>query len=169
MTTMTQLPKGARMFKRSLFALLAILATGACNSLLDTSPPDQLSDDKTIKTPAGARAALAGAYNALQSGYYYGGTFTHFGDLYGDNANHTGTFTSYQEAAQHTFFADNSDVTGMWNAIYEAVKRTNVLIEKVPNVAGFDPVEQDQILGEAYFLRALSDHNLVARRQKNTG
>ena len=161
MTTMIQFPKGARMFKRSLFALLAILATGACNDLLDTNPPDQLSDDKTIQTPAGARAALAGAYNALQNGYYYGGTFTHFGDLYGDNANHTGTFTSYQEAAQHDFQADNSDVTGMWNNIYEAVKRTNVLIEKVPNVPGFDPVEQDQILGEAYFLRALSYHNLV--------
>lgn len=162
MTTMiSQLPKGARMFSRSAFALAATLALGACNSLLDTSPPDQLSDDKTITTPAGARAALAGAYNALQSGYYYGGTFTHFGDLYGDNAKHVGTFTSYQEADQNDFFANNSDVTGMWNAIYDGVKRTNVLIEKVPGVNGFDPGEQDQILGEAYFLRALHYHNLV--------
>ena len=160
-TMTTQFPKGARMFQRSAFLLVATLALGACGDMLDTSPPDQLSDDKVIKTPGGARAALAGAYNALQSGYYYGGTLTHFGDLYADNANHTGTFVSYQEAAQRTFFADNADVTGMWNAIYEAIKRTNVLIQKVPNVAGFAPGEQDQILGEAYFLRALNYHNLV--------
>ncbi|MEO8139832.1 MAG: RagB/SusD family nutrient uptake outer membrane protein, partial [Gemmatimonadota bacterium] len=35
------------------------------------------------------------------------------------------------------------------------------LIAKVPSVGGFGPGEQDQIMGEAYFLRALSYHNLV--------
>jgi starch-binding outer membrane protein, SusD/RagB family len=148
------------MFKRSMLLVVATLALGACG-ILDTSPPDQLSDDKAIKTPGGARAALAGAYAALQSGFYYGGTMTHFGDLYADNANHTGTFTSYQDAFLHAFFADNSDVTGMWAAMYNAIKRANTLIAKVPNVTGFQPGEQDQILGEAFFLRALSYHNLV--------
>ena len=161
MPTMTQFPKGARMFTRSALALVATLALGACSNLLDTSPPSELSDDKAIRTPGGARAALAGAYAALQNGYYYGGTMTHFGDLYADNANHTGTFTSYQDAALHAFFADNGDVTGMWNNIYNAIKRDNALIERVPNVEGFEPGEQDQILGEAYFLRALNYHNLV--------
>ncbi|HWA16815.1 MAG TPA: RagB/SusD family nutrient uptake outer membrane protein, partial [Gemmatimonadales bacterium] len=159
-TIMNLLPKGARMFSRSAVVLVASIAMGACN-LLDTSPPDELSDDNAILTPAGARTALAGAYGALQSGYYYGGTFTHFGDLYGDNARHVGTFTSYQDAASHTFFADNGDVTGMWNAIYEAIKRANDLLEKVPDVDGFEPGEQEQILGEAHFLRALHYHNLV--------
>ena len=109
---------------------------GACN-VLDTNPPDQLSDDKAIKTPGGARAALAGAYNELQDGFYYGGTMTHFGDLSADNANETGTFTSYKDAAQHALFADNSDVTGMWNHIYDAIKRANTLIARVPGVTGF--------------------------------
>jgi len=161
MTPMTSLfPKGARMCQRASLLLAATLVLGACN-VLDTSPPDQLSDDKAIKTPAGARAALAGAYNELQDGFYYGGTMTHFGDLYADNANHTGTFTSYQDAFLHDLFADNSDVTGMWNHIYEAIKRANTLIDRVPAVTGFAAGEQDQILGEAYFLRALSYHNLV--------
>lgn len=161
MPTMTsKFPKGARMFSRSLLVLAATLSLGACN-LLDTSPPDELTDDKTIQNPAGARAALAGAYNALQSGYYYGGTLTHFGDLYGDNAKHVGTFTSYQEADQNDFFANNGDVTGMWNAIYEGIKRVNTIIAKVPSVTGFAPGEQEQIMGEAYFLRALHYHNLV--------
>ncbi len=148
------------MFQRSMLLLAATLSLGAC-SILDTSPPDQLSDDKAIKTPGGARAALAGAYNELQDGFYYGGTMTHFGDLLADNANHTGTFTSYQDGFLHDFDADNSDVTGMWNHIYDAIKRANTLIDRVPAVTGFAAGEQEQILGEAYFLRALSYHNLV--------
>lgn len=148
------------MIQRSALLLGATLALGAC-SILDTSPPDELSDDLAIQTPSGARAALAGAYNELQDGFYYGGTMTHFGDLYADNANETGTFTSYKEAAARDLFADNADITGMWEHIYDAIKRDNKLIEKVPGVSGFATGEQDQILGEAYFLRALNYHNLV--------
>lgn len=157
----TNLMRGVRMWTRSGLLLALTLGAGACKDLLDTVPPDSAPEDKAITTPAGARVALAGAYAALQNGYYYGGTMTHFGDLYSDNAVHTGTFTSYQEAAQHDFFADNSDVTGMWNNIYNAIKRANTLIAKVPNVTGFGAGEQEQILGEAYFLRALHYHNLV--------
>jgi hypothetical protein len=161
MTTMTWFQNSRRMFSRSALALAATLALGACSNLLDTNPPDQAPEEDAIVTPAGARTALAGAYAALQSGYYYGGTMTHFGDLYADNATHTGTFTSYQEASQHDFFADNSDVLGMWQAIYSAIKRTNAILAKVPLVEGLEDEERDQILGEAHFLRALSYHNLV--------
>lgn len=161
MTTMTWYQNSRRLFSRSAIALAATLALGACSNLLDTNPPDQAPEEDAIVTPAGARTALAGAYAALQSGYYYGGTMTHFGDLYADNATHTGTFTSYQEASQHDFFADNSDVLGMWQAIYGAIKRANAIIAKVPNIEALDDVEREQILGEAYFLRALSYHNLV--------
>jgi hypothetical protein len=148
------------MSQRSILLVAATLLLGGCN-VLDTNPPDQTSTDNAVKTPAGARAALAGAYNELQDGYYYGGTMTHFGDLYADNANEVGTFTSYKSAAQRDLFADNGDITGMWNHIYDAIKRVNTLIAKVPNIDGFEAGEQEQILGEAYFLRALNYHNLV--------
>lgn len=148
------------MSQRSLLLVAATLFLGACD-VLDTNPPDRLSPEKTIQTPAGARTALAGAYNELQDGYYYGGTMTHFGDLYADNANEVGTFTSYKSAADRDLFADNSDITGMWNHIYDAIKRANTLIQRVPAVEGFAPGEKEQILGEAHFLRALNYHNLV--------
>jgi hypothetical protein len=149
------------MLSRTAVALVAALALGGCNDFLDTSPSDQLPDDKAVTTPAGARAALAGAYNALQSGSYYGGDFILYSDLYSDNAIHTGTFSNYADAGQHQLRADNSDLALMWNAIYDGVKRANILLQKVPNIATLDPVERDQILGEAYFLRALHYHNLV--------
>lgn len=161
MSISTMIPRST--FRRARLALLLPLTVvaAACSDLLDTSPPDSAPEDLAVVTPAGARTALAGAYAALQNGYYYGGTMTHFGDLYADNAIHTGTFTSYQDAARHDFFADNSDVAGMYNAIYNAIKRDNTILAKVPLITGFDPGEQNQILGEAHFLRALHYHNLV--------
>jgi hypothetical protein len=41
------------------------------------------------------------------------------------------------------------------------VGRANVVIAKVPGVTDLDPVERDQMLGEAHFARALTYHNLV--------
>ncbi len=142
-------------------ALAATVSLGACNDFLDTNPADKLPNDQAVTTPAGARAALAGAYNALQHGSYYGGDFVIYNDLYSDNDIHTGTFSTYADAGQHSLFADNGDVKAIWDAIYDGIKRANVLIQKVPDITTLDPTERDQILGEARLLRALHYHNLV--------
>ncbi|MEO8294421.1 MAG: RagB/SusD family nutrient uptake outer membrane protein [Gemmatimonadota bacterium] len=149
------------MIKQLGLTLSLALALGGCNSLLDTTPKDQLPEDRAITSAGGARAALAGAYNALQSGSYYGGDFYLFGDLSSDNAVDVGTFNSYADAAGNQLTADNTTIGDIWASIYSAIHRANVLIAKVPGVPDLDPVERDQILGEAYFLRALHYHNLV--------
>jgi hypothetical protein len=149
------------MLKQLGWTLSLALALGGCSSLLDTTPKDQLPEDRAITSAAGARAALAGAYNALQSGSYYGGDFYLFGDLSSDNAVDVGTFNSYADAAANQLTADNTTIRDIWAAIYSAIHRTNVLIAKVPGVADLDAAERDEILGEAYFLRALHYHNLV--------
>jgi starch-binding outer membrane protein, SusD/RagB family len=145
--------------------LLAIgLMTGAlaaCDGLLDVQPPDQLTEDVVITDARGARAVLAGAYQAMQSTSYYGGTFVFFNDLSADNAVHTGTFNSHFDAARNELRADNTAVAGIWSAIYDAINRVNHLIDKVPGVPDLEPAERDRILGESYFLRALHYHNLV--------
>ncbi len=146
---------------RALAALIAVLGLGACGSLLDTNPVDELPDDKAITNAAGARAALAGAYDGLQDISYYGGEYLFFNDLIADNAIHNGTFSEYADADQHLIQAANVSVADIWNAIYNAISRVNLIIQKVPALTDLDQVEKDQILGEAYFLRALSYHNLV--------
>jgi hypothetical protein len=141
------------------FALMGPLA--GCGSLLDESPVDQLPDDQAITSAEGARAALAGAYAALQSLSYYGGDFVFFGDLPADNAVNTSTFQSYADADANQFRADNETADDIWDAIYDAINRDNVLLERVPALADLDDTEKNEILGEAHFLRALHYHNLV--------
>jgi hypothetical protein len=142
--------------------LLMILVLSACeDELLDLQPADELTDDIAITDARGARAALTGAYQALQGLDYYGGGFTFFNDLSADNAVHTGTFHSYADAARNQLRPDNSTVTGIWNDLYEAINRANHIILQVPDIADLSDAERGQILGEAHFLRALHYHNLT--------
>ena len=146
---------------RTALSLAVALLLGGCSDFLNQNPYNQLPDERAITNAAGARAALAGAYAAMQSGSYYGGDYLHYNDLYADNALHAGTFTDYGDVGANNLRADNESMKAIWDAIYDAIKRTNILIQKVPVVGDLDPVERDQILGEARLLRALHYHNLV--------
>lgn len=141
-------------------ALLLGLAAG-CDSTLQTEPGDQLPSETAIVDGPTARSALIGAYDALQDLSYYGTDLLMLGDLSADNAEHDGTFQYYGEIDRHQIRADNSALTLMWEAIYIAIARANAIIQKVPEITGIDETERNEILGEAYVLRALSYHNLV--------
>jgi len=142
--------------------LLPVLLLGlaACDSILDVEPTTAVSEERAITDLASARAALAGVYDALTDDNYYGGDFVYFTDLSSDDVKHTGTFASFGDADKHQLRADNGDVEVIWTAIYRAIGRANVLIQRLPDVEMSDAV-RDQMLGEAYFIRALSYHNLV--------
>lgn len=144
-----------------LLPALLMMGAAGCDGLLNTDPVDQLPVDQAITSAVGARTALAGAYNALQSLSYYGGDFLFLQDLSADNAIHVGTFQTFDDADVNELRADNGSVEGVWDALYVGINRANVLIKEVPGVTGLDAEERDQILGEAHFLRALHLHNLV--------
>jgi len=147
---------------RFLALFMVMGALSACDDgLLDLEPVDQLTDEIAISDARGARAALTGAYQALQSSSYYGGSFLFFNDLSADNAIHTGTFHSHAEAARNQLRPENSAVASIWNAIYEGINRVNHLVLRIPDIPDLSESEKSRILGEARFLRALHYHNLV--------
>lgn len=146
---------------RSFLPALALVTATACDSALQTEPVDRVPVDQAIVDGAGARAALIGAYDALQDLSYYGTDLLVLGDLSADNADHVGTYQFMGQVARNQLQADNSSVAGMWEAIYAGLARTNLLLARVPDVPGLADAERNQILGEAHFLRALHYHNLV--------
>jgi starch-binding outer membrane protein, SusD/RagB family len=146
---------------RLLIPAALLVAAAGCDSALTTQPVDRVPAENAIVDAATARAALVGAYDALQALSYYGRTFEVLGDLSADNAEHVGTFQYLGQVDRNQLQADNTAVTNVWIAIYDAVTRTNLILQKVPNVAGLTDPQKNQILGEAHFLRALHYHNLV--------
>jgi starch-binding outer membrane protein, SusD/RagB family len=141
-------------------AALLAFASG-CDSTLNVQPTEEVSDENAIVDAVSARSALAGAYDALQEDYYYAEPIITMNELSSDNAIHTGTFSSYVEADDNLLTAANDHAENYWEDLYMGINRANVLIAKVPSVAGLSDAEKDQIVGEALFLRALHYHNLV--------
>ena len=144
-----------------LLSAAALLAVAGCDRVLDTEPETSLPQTEMIVDAATAQAALNGAYDALQSGSYYGLDMLMMGDLPADNAVWTGTFQFLGDVATNRIQADNPEVTDMWTALYRQIDRDNVVLQRVPTVAGLAESVRNDVTGQAHFLRALSYHNLV--------
>jgi starch-binding outer membrane protein, SusD/RagB family len=138
-----------------------MLVAAGCNSILDTAPSATIPEATAITDAPSARAATAGMYTALQSTSSYGEELYEFGDLSSDNADNSGTFTSYLEADRNDLHSNNSSIFDIWTSAYDGINRANEIITHVPGVSGLDDTERNQLTGEAYFVRALEYHNLV--------
>lgn len=144
-----------------LLTALTFAVVAGCDNTLSVEPSTEVEVSEAIIDAQSARAALAGAYDGLQSGSYYGGNYLFFTELPTDNADHTGTFTTFADVDLHVTTADNSTIEGMWDAIYDGIGRANTLIALIPGVQDLEQEEKDDIIGQAHLLRALHYHNLV--------
>jgi len=143
-------------------ALLLAVALGACgDNLLDVLPVDEISEDIAIVDNRSARAALAGAYSSLQSGNLYGGDWILWVDILTDDVEHTGTYGSWADGDLHNFRPQMGSIDGIWTDSYDGINRVNLLIQKVPLIESIDPADANDILGQAYGLRALHYFNVA--------
>jgi hypothetical protein len=66
---------------RFLMPAALLIAAAGCDSTLTTQPADRVPAEQVIVDASTARAALVGAYDALQSLDYYGLGIERLGDL----------------------------------------------------------------------------------------
>ena len=144
-----------------LFLVMAGLGLSACSGVLDVPPTSSVSSEAAIADAVGARAALAGAYSGLQQSGLYGHTIVDWTEVLSDNMRHVGTFDNYADADNHLLRSDNFSVASVWNASYNEINRVNEILKQVPALTDLTDAEKNEILGEAYFLRALAFHNVV--------
>jgi starch-binding outer membrane protein, SusD/RagB family len=148
----------------SYFAALSLLISlGSCEKYLEVQPQASISDEQTIFDKASAETALRGVYSALADGGYYGTSFQSIGYLSGDNIAWTGSQSQVQEFIHHRVNAENATISSAWNAIYRTINRANHVLAKVPQVTDplLTPELKNQLLGEAYFVRALAYFDLA--------
>lgn len=135
--------------------LAASLSLTACQDLLDPTPVQQLPDDKAITDAGSARSATIGVYDRVQA--YYQLNWPVLGFLPGENVRFNGTLNQFLQIDQNQLSADNVLITEAWTQMYQAINGANNVLAGVPGVN--DPrltaAEKSQLLGEAYFLRAL--------------
>lgn len=130
----------------------------SCN-VLDQEPEIQISDQRAFTDEKSAQAALAGLYNQLQSGFYYGRNFQIIVDVSSDISQSVGTWDFYRELDTYQLDASNLEVTNFYTAAYRAVNQANNIIASVPDI-NMPQASKDNIIGQAYFVRALAFFDL---------
>jgi len=141
-------------------ALLLAIAAG-CDGPLDVTSKDKVPTETSITDSSSAHAAVAGMYHGLQSLDSYGESIPELGDLSADNAEFSGTSTSYGEIDDNQITVFNTAVLSLWASAYDNINRANEILDKVGALGNIDADTKAEMMGEAYFVRALMYHDLV--------
>jgi gamma-glutamylcyclotransferase (GGCT)/AIG2-like uncharacterized protein YtfP len=143
-------------------ALALVVSLSSCDKILDPEPRLDVSSEQAITNKRGAEAALLGAYSELQSNNYYGFEYPALAYLSADEVDWSGSYNFYQQFDLNAIPAENSSIKSVWSQIYRVVNVANNLIDKVPAIQdrNLTEAQRQTILGQAYFLRALSYFDL---------
>lgn len=149
------------MIKKYLYIALLALAATSCKDVLDTTPETTISDAAVISDEKSATAALIGVYDGVQ-GYFGVNQLAH--NVIADNLVNTtapGNIIPTLVASGTSAFDPTS--AGGYAAAYVAINRANFVIKNTKALADavISTTARNQVVGEAYFLRALAYFDLV--------
>jgi tetratricopeptide (TPR) repeat protein len=143
------------------FFLALLFLSASCKKYLEETPNNALPTESSITDANTARAAVIGAYDRLQG--YYASSFPTLGTITTDNVIFNGTLSEYLQLDQNAIPTDNVITVAAYQGMYRAINSANSVIAALPGIN--DPLltaaEKDKLLGEAYFIRALSYFDLA--------
>jgi len=144
----------------TLLLLGGVMTLTSCSKFLEETPNNALPSARSITDAKTARAAIIGAYDAVQN--YYAANYPTLGTITADNVVFNGTLSQYLQLDQNAIPPDNVTTVATYQGIYRAINSANSVIAYVPAVE--DPLltsaEKNRIEGEAYFIRALGYFDL---------
>jgi len=141
------------------WALLILISSIliSCEDFLEKNPQGQLTQATFPVSATDALLATNSCYATLRNNAYHCGLFP-LNDIMSDDGrkgSNPGDAASGVNPFDNFTFTTTADyLGGWWATLYEGIKRTNVVLEKVPAIA-MDEDLKNSYLGEASFLRAL--------------
>lgn len=150
-----------KIYKIALLFLVLITAI-SCKKILNVKSQSDVDDDEVFTSIDGLRNARIGMYSTLQSRDYYGGVYPLLAEAYSDN----GATGGYDVVDLNSIDAlevapNNLYVKGVAVAIYQSIYTANKILENADKIAGVDTTELKNTKGEAYFVRALAEFDLL--------
>lgn len=138
--------------KRTVILLMLGVMAGSCISL-DTAPYDSVAQGNFWQTEEDATRAVMGVYAQLKEMGSYG--YMPLWDTYSDIGHGPGSgLETGKYTAKEDFLVSN------WKDTWDGVHRANTVLKNTAAMSLDDAVKR-QIMGEAYFLRALYYFHLV--------
>jgi len=143
--------------KKILIPVFALALLGSCE-VLDKEPLPTIAPENFFQNGDDAEAAITAAYDALQGTGLWSQDLIVVGEMPSDNCTSTNGDVTTLDRINWT--PTTSQVGNIWRDSYIGINRANAVIKYVPTI-DMPQTRRDQILGEAYFLRALHYFNLV--------
>ena len=134
---------------------------GSCKKELTETPYSFLTPATFYKTAADAQSAINGVLSALQPQAYYQRTIYIMTECPGDDL--APILTQNQERIDMyklQYTSTNPEITNWWQNSYKLISRANDVIANVPKI-NMDVPTRNNIVGNAYFLRAMAYFDLV--------
>ena len=135
----------------------------ACNDYVELNPISQETSNNAYSSASQIEAALVGAYESFQSSEYYVWDNIVFQDIRSDNAYAGGDNPAIFEVDYLNVTPTNARLFTNWSNIYNAISKSNVVLQKLPLVSDpqFTEERREQMQGEALFLRSYHYFTLV--------
>ncbi len=147
---------------------IAMLLTGiliSCGEdFLDRDPVSNTTADAYYKNSDDMTNAVNAIYSKLAGSAQYGSNFLQLMEYRSDNVKNNNPGAGGGVLYQFETFTDvpsNSTLSGTWLAMYQTIYSANIVIGRIDGVTFKDETLKARLLGEAYFLRALTYFNLV--------
>ncbi|MHC1704056.1 MAG: RagB/SusD family nutrient uptake outer membrane protein [Tenuifilaceae bacterium] len=140
--------------------LVLLVVSFACDKYLDLEPYQSISEEQSLETDANVKNALIGAYTQFDDPSIYGGNILRNAELLGGNGEilWVGTYGGPRQIFNKEVLSSNEDVRAQWVDSYQVINICNNVISALAVV---DEDDQDQVEGEALFLRSLMYFDLV--------
>ncbi len=147
----------------SIILMAFLLITAGCEDFLQKDPQGELTQEAFPVTASDALLATNAVYSTIRNWAYHSGGYPIM-DIMSDDA-HKGSNPNDQLPTigpydKFTYTTTQDGLDRWWSALYEGIKRANVVIEKVPSI-DMNTDLRNRCVAEASFLRGLYYFDLV--------
>lgn len=157
------------MKKKILYAIFISLAITSCNDeYIQRSSLTQIAENNFWQSESDAFLALNGVYSALQSKSMYGGHINGWQGIPGFDGLGDNAFNAYKWEGPGIFMEgtvdpSNGPILSFWIDHYKGIARVNAVIQNLNTISDqlIPANTKKQLLGQAYFLRALFYFNIA--------
>lgn len=143
----------------SILLISALLSS--CEGFLDTTPSDQGSSETSMLTLQDATYATNGMYALMKNNTYYGTYILIMGETRADDLRPTRSSTGWWAIYTYDMSPYNNTYFDLWHRCYKVIMTANTIIEGWDQIPDTNPAAKNDILGQAYAVRALCFFDLA--------
>jgi hypothetical protein len=147
-------------------SLFIVIGSTGCKKFLTRDDPSHFTTQNFYKTAGDAQSAVNAIYSSLPTIYDQGAAgwngvpweMLEFATGIAENASPQAAFSN--DILNLRMDANNGYLDTWWNSHYQGIANANQAIKYIPDIE-MDQIKKNNLLAEAYFLRAYFYFNLV--------